>query len=214
MPSKEAEVPRAEIVGSEFNKQIFTDVKECVCYTRKQKRRQRKDFTVARERGESESLLDLNMGDLRKLQQEDETLATIRAAADGESNAAGDGFYRKEGIFYRKWTPPGRDESLEVHQLVLPLQCRRAVLHLAHQIPLAGHLGKSKTADRVRQRFYWPTLFQDVEELCRSCAECQKCAPGRGGPRAPMVPLPIVDELFYRTAMDLCHGADQGIDSF
>ena len=30
-----------------------------------------------------------------------------------------------------------------------------------------------------------------------------KVCPGRGGPRAPMVPLPIVDEQFYRIAMDI-----------
>ena len=42
VPDKEAEVPRAEIIGSEFKEQFFTDVKECVRYTRKQKRRQRK----------------------------------------------------------------------------------------------------------------------------------------------------------------------------
>ena len=111
VPVKEAEVPRAEIIGSEFNEHIFTDVKERVRYTGKQKQRQRKDFAVAKERGESESPLDLNAGDLHKLQQEDEALATIRAAVDGESNAASNEFYRKEGILYRKWTPPAAERS-------------------------------------------------------------------------------------------------------
>jgi cyanate lyase len=44
-----------------------------------------------------------------------------------------------------------------VDQIVLPLDYREKVLELAHTIPLAGHLGKKKTTDRVVQRFYWPT---------------------------------------------------------
>ena len=55
-------------------------------------------------------------------------------------------------------------------------------------------------ADRIRQRFYWPTLFWDVERFCQSCQECQKYSTRRG-PRAPMVPLPIIQEPFKRIAM-------------
>ena len=41
-------------------------------------------------------------------------------------------------------------------------QCREAVLRLAYEIPLSGHLGKKKTVERVLRRFYWPTLHRDV----------------------------------------------------
>ena len=33
---------------------------------------------------------------------------------------------------------------------------------------IAGHLGQKKTAERILQRFYWPTLFQDVREVCKA----------------------------------------------
>ena len=61
-----------------------------------------------------------------------------------------------------------------VDQLVLPQQCRSTMLDLAHRIPLAGHLGRDKTAQRIMQRFYWPTLYSDVAQLVRTCAVCQK----------------------------------------
>ena len=111
---------------------------------------------------------------------------------------------RRMELFTSSGPPPPRQDSgvAAIEQLVLPQSCRQTVLEVAHQIPLAGHLGKNKTADRVRQRFYWPTLFKDVEYLCKSCAECQKCSTRRG-PRAPMVPLPIVQEPFKRIAMDV-----------
>ena len=85
---------------------------------------------------------------------------------------------------------------------MLPLQCRKEVLELAHSIPLAGHLGKDKTARRVVQRFYWPTLYRDVAELCRTCPSCQKTSPRRPK-QVPMKPLPIVDIPFQRIAMDI-----------
>ena len=89
-----------------------------------------------------------------------------------------------------------------MEQLVLPQHCCRAVFELAHSIPLAGHLGKKKAAQWLLQRFYWPTLFKDVNEYCRGCAECQKTAPGRQAV-TPLIPLLIVDSPFERIVMDI-----------
>eukprot|EP00731_Ephydatia_muelleri_P013583 Em0007g893a len=80
--------------------------------------------------------------------------------------------------------------------------CRSVVMELAHSIPLAGHLGKNKTTDRVLQRFYWPTLRKDVADFCKRCETCQKTS--RVKPQhAPLIPLPIVEEPFQRIAMDI-----------
>ena len=89
-----------------------------------------------------------------------------------------------------------------VEQLVLPVRCREVVVKLAHEIPLAGHLGKDKTAKGILQRFYWPTLHKDAAEFCRSCERCQKSARCRA-PKAPLVPLPVVTEPFRCIAMDV-----------
>ena len=74
--------------------------------------------------------------------------------------------------------------------VVLPKRYQRQVIRLAHDIPFAGHFGREKTARRILQRFYWPTLFQDVRLYCKTCKECQLHG-GRGG-RAPLIPLPII----------------------
>ena len=57
-------------------------------------------------------------------------------------------------------------------QLVLSVKCRKFVLHTTHAIPSAGHLGK-KTFERILRRFYWPTIYRDTAEFCRSCDICQ-----------------------------------------
>ena len=59
-----------------------------------------------------------------------------------------------------------------------------------------------KTASRIMQRFYWPTLFRDVADFCWSCSQCQK-ASHRRERRIPMVPLPVIGEPFERIAMDI-----------
>ena len=92
-------------------------------------------------------------------------------------------------------------DDVAVEQLILPVQCRHGVLQLAHTVPLAGHFGKDKTAQRILQRFYWPTLYKDVEQHCRSCKICQKLS-HQHGPRAPLIPLPVLSKPFKHIAMD------------
>ena len=75
-------------------------------------------------------------------------------------------------------------------------------MELAHEIPLAGHIGKEKTRRRIVQRFYWPTLYKDVEEYCKCCMQYQK-SNNKRVQRAPLIPLPIVGEPFKRIAMDI-----------
>ena len=146
--------------------------------------------------------LELSADQLKKLQEKDDTLSKIREAADGHPNSAGIGFFKQDGLVYRKWTPPRRGEGYEIEQLVLPKECRRAVLELGHEIPLAGHLGVEKTRQRILRRFYWPSVFKDIDEFCRCCEVCQKSSK-RNVPPAPLIPLPIISEPFKKIAMDI-----------
>ena len=76
------------------------------------------------------------------------------------------------------------------------------MLELGHEIPLAGHLGVEKTRQRILRRFYWPTVFKDMEEYCQCCERCQKSNPRKVQP-APLIPLPVITEPFRRIAMDI-----------
>ena len=146
--------------------------------------------------------LELSTGELRELQEADGTLANIREAADGHANSAGVGFLKREGLVHRRWTPPGCGDEYEIEQLVLPKACRKAVLELGHEIPLTGHLGVQKTRQCILRRFYLPTVFKDIEEFCKCCEKFQKTT-NRKDPPAPLIPLPILMELFKKMAMDI-----------
>ena len=170
--------------------------------------RARKCEDLRRFRQDHDSLcsrLNISAEELRVLQNEDGSLQRAPEIAEGTSSAAaGEKYFRRDGPIYRLYKPPGavNDDARAIAQLVLPTPCRQAVLKLAHDIPMAGHLGRKKTVDQVLQRFYWPGVFRDVKDHCRKCEQCQKTST-RGVKKAPLVPLPIMDEPFKRIAMDI-----------
>ena len=72
--------------------------------------------------------LDVTPEELRKLQDSDESLDRLRLIADGApSVAAGEQFFRQDGLVYRRYTPAGSNEDAHsVDQLVLPTQLRQS----------------------------------------------------------------------------------------
>lgn len=91
----------------------------------------------------------------------------------------------------------------EGERFVVPEPMRLKVLQLGHSVPWAGHLGQQKTLARIASRFYWPRLYMDVMDFCRSCPECQLVSPSKKGDRAPLVSLPVIDVPFSRIYMDI-----------
>ena len=131
---------------------------------------------------------------LSRAQQEDPEVQRWRSEEDPSR------VKEKQGVLLRVWR--SRNEGTEYEQIVLLEEYRKQVLRMAHALPLAGHLGKQKTAQRILRQFYWPSVFKDVEKYCRQCPECQVVGRRVTG-RAPLIPLPIVGELFEKVAMDI-----------
>lgn len=145
-------------------------------------------------------VLDISVEEMKSLQEGDPSLEDIRKTVKVREAKSGVGFFRKSGLLYRRWLPKHGGDEMSVEQLILPQRCRSSVMSLAHSIPLAGHMGKNKTTSRILQRFYWPTVYQDVATFCQSCASCQLTR-GRKVARAPLIPLPIITEPFSRIAV-------------
>ena len=77
----------------------------------------------------------------------------------------------KKGVLYKLW----EETSPSGHwQLVLPTVMREQVMQMLHNHKCAGHLGQHKTLDRVRMRFYWYRLKDDVNNWCKQCEVCAK----------------------------------------
>ena len=82
-------------------------------------------------------------------------------------------------------------------QVVIPTKYRSAILKLAHEIPLAGHLGIRKTLKKLDKFFYWPKLKDDVKFWVSTCANCQKTAKIMQSNRALLVITSNIGEPFF-----------------
>ena len=90
------------------------------------------------------------------------------------------------------------------HRLYVTSSHRASLIQEAHDIPIAGHLGATKTIARLSRHFYWPHLPRDVRKYVSSCAPCQ--ANKHGAPTTTpglLQPLPIPNAPWDSIAMDL-----------
>lgn len=49
---------------------------------------------------------------------------------------------------------------------------RQEILQQLHSGPVGGHLGTDKTHSKVKQRYYWPGYWKDVQVYCLNCKDC------------------------------------------
>ena len=184
----------------QFSEDLFSSKPVKSSKTRSQKREQRRSHGLERAKDLKQKKMEVPVSRevLLQLQSTDESLEKIRAVCEGKSDDVEEGYFKKDGLIFRRWTPPRQG----VDQLVLPKECRKLILYTAHTISSAGHLGKKKTVERILRRFYWPTIYRDTADFCRSCEICQKTS-HRKSPKAPMIPLPVMDVPFSQIAMDI-----------
>ena len=56
---------------------------------------------------------------------------------------------------------------------LLPSSLRKEIMQAAHGHQLAGHQGANRTAERIREQFWWPALDADVARFVQTCTTCQ-----------------------------------------
>ncbi|GFX55062.1 retrovirus-related Pol polyprotein from transposon 412 [Trichonephila clavipes] len=100
-----------------------------------------------------------------KLQRMDESLRSVWGQAENKQSA----YDIDDRVLVHTESICGEN----VKQVVFPTCKREEVMRVAHEIPLAGHLGESKTKQRIKYSFFWPKLKQDVRSFCQSCKTCQ-----------------------------------------
>ena len=110
-------------------------------------------------------------------------------------------YFLEDGILYHIYTPMGRRKHDPFIQLVVPKSLQHQILEAAHNDVLASHLGITKTYAVVRQRFFWPGMFIDIQHYCKSCVDCAMKKPPKGGYRANLIPIPV-EGPFDRVGVD------------
>jgi hypothetical protein len=80
---------------------------------------------------------------------------------------------------------------------------RTRLLHECHDTPTSGHLGKDKTIDQVKRRFYWPRMDDEIHKYVTSCDSCQRNKPSNQAKIGLLQPLPIPDRPWQQVSLDL-----------
>ena len=115
-------------------------------------------------------------------------------------------YFMHKNLIYRKYYFPSISklgETSSVRQLVIPVKFRRAILSIAHDEPLASHVGIAKVKASILKRFYWPNIFRDIYSYVTSCEKCQKVGKLVKRAKAPMIMTPTKSKPFEKIIIDI-----------
>lgn len=88
----------------------------------------------------------------------------------------------KRGLWYRT--------SLTGWQLLVPKEWRERVMTISHALPWRGHLGRDKTWQAMRHRFFWEGMRAEIAEFVKKCVSCSRRRPVKTKTPIQMPPLP------------------------
>ena len=164
---------------------------------------------------DSDSVLSVSRNTLIEMQSADDSLQGVRdkivdVGQIGQHRVC---FYDDDGMLMRKWEKQqmtGRVNMTKLNQttqVVVPKKYRLSIMTMAHD--KSGHLGIEKSKDRILAHFYWPGVFKDVMQHCRSCDVCQKLNKGKQSLKVPLLPMPVIDVPFKRIGIDIVGPLDR-----
>ena len=78
----------------------------------------------------------------------------------------------------------------------VPEEEEQGILMQCHAYACGGHFSTQKIALKVLQSgFYWPTIFKDAHEVCKSCDKCQRLGKLTMLHMRPLNPILVVELL-------------------
>jgi hypothetical protein len=117
--------------------------------------------------------------------------ATKEAVLKKSENVAEEFEVKDDLLFYEnRWVIPN-DSALKLR-----------ILHENHDSKVAGHFGQFKTAERMKQNFYWPKMDDDARDYVRSCDTCQRDKVSRHRRYGLLQPLDIPYRPWTSISMD------------
>ena len=87
--------------------------------------------------------------------------------------------------------------------LCIPEKYIPTVLYQYHTPLLAGHPGVIKLYDTIKQRYYFPGMFNLVREFVECCLECQSMKGKTDGPKLQYARIPLDTRTMARMSMDI-----------
>ncbi|CAF2961342.1 unnamed protein product [Rotaria sp. Silwood2] len=133
---------------------------------------------------------------LNQHQNQDSHIQLIKNTRPLPSNYAMDDHNVLHKIVNRKF---GRRINLRY----VPASLIRDVLLAYHNSTFNGaHFGIKRTFYKIRDRFYWPNMYKDIEQHILSCLNCRKNKPSRRKPDGHLQSIEPPRGVWERLAMD------------
>ena len=110
------------------------------------------------------------------------------------------------GVLYHLYEPRGKRQNRVVCQLavpIVPMSMSNQIMHEHHDALVGGgHQGFDRTYSLIRQKYYWPRMFTELQAYIKSCDPCQKAKGPHHKTSPPLTPMPLVSK-FHRWHMDI-----------
>ena len=84
-----------------------------------------------------------------------------------------------------------------------PVDQRLQIIKESHDSAVGGHKGVFKTLERVRERFYWKGVKEEVQNYVKTCESCQKKKLVRVKTKLPMCIIDTPIRVFEKLQIDL-----------
>jgi hypothetical protein len=122
--------------------------------------------------------------------------------------ALADATYQSALRVQRRSTDPLRVEGGLIFKgdcLVVPNDAalRTRLIQECHDAPTGGHLGRDKTIEQVKRRFFWSGMDALVTEYVTTCDTCQRNKSSQRAPMGLLRPLPIPPHAWHTVSLDL-----------
>ena len=75
-------------------------------------------------------------------------------------------FIIEEGLLKHKEKKVDATLVIQKHQV-------QAIMYMMHDHLLGAYRGAGTMAQKIRERYYWKTVYQDCKEYVKTCRECQ-----------------------------------------
>lgn len=94
-----------------------------------------------------------------------------------------------------------KDNDFEPSKIFVPASAQKDLWEELHASPFGGHVGRDAMLARFTERYWWPTMREDITRWCSECDSCQRSKPGFDAAKK-MHPLPTV-RTWERVHVDL-----------
>ncbi|KII69581.1 Pro-Pol polyprotein [Thelohanellus kitauei] len=79
--------------------------------------------------------------------------------------------------------------NINKHIVIVPKTLRTRLIKYCHETYLSAHMCYTKTVERVLQIGYWPGVYSDTLEFCKSCKACTEAS--KISHKSPLQPLSV-----------------------